>query len=68
VRRLKERFETLTVNFEDITVIILNCDRAMWQRVDDGVRSIPFVVQLSCTKKLDLRVEKQDLITLLELF
>jgi hypothetical protein len=25
VRRLKERFETLTINFEDITVIILNC-------------------------------------------
>jgi hypothetical protein len=54
VRRLKERLETLTVNFEDITVIVLNCDRAMWRRVDDGVQSIPFVVQLSYTEKLDL--------------
>jgi hypothetical protein len=58
----------LTVNFEDITVIVLNCDCAMWRRVDDGVRSFPFAAQLSYTKKLDLRVEKQEFIALLELF
>jgi hypothetical protein len=65
---LKERFEMLTINFEDVTIIILNRDRAMWWRVYDGVRSFPFVAQLSCTEKLDLRVEEQDLIALLELF
>jgi hypothetical protein len=65
---LKERFEMLTINFEDVTIIILNRDRAMWWRVDDGVRFFSFVAQLSCTEKLDLRVEEQDLIALLELF
>jgi hypothetical protein len=67
VRKLKERFEVLTVKLEDITVIILNRDCAMWRRVDDGVWSVPLAVQFSCTKKLGLGVEEQDLIALLEL-
>jgi hypothetical protein len=67
VRKLKERFEALIVNLEDITIIILNHDRAMWQRVDDGVWSFPLAAQFSCTKRLDLGVEEQDLIALLEL-
>jgi hypothetical protein len=67
VRKLKERFEALTVNLEDITVIILNCDRTVWRRVVDGAWSFPFATQLSCTEKLNLGVEEQDLIPLLEL-
>jgi hypothetical protein len=50
VRRLKERFETLTIKFEDITIIILNYDCAMWRRIDDGVWSFPFAAQLSFTE------------------
>jgi hypothetical protein len=40
----------LTIDFEDNTVIILNRDRAMWRRVDDGVRSFPFAAQLCYTE------------------
>jgi hypothetical protein len=50
VRRLKEKFETLTIDFVDITIIILNRDRGMWCRVDDRVWSFPFAAQLSFTE------------------
>jgi hypothetical protein len=59
VRKLKERFEALTVNLEDITIIILNCDRVVWRRIDDGVRSFPFAVQLPRTENLTLELKSR---------
>jgi hypothetical protein len=50
MRRLKENFETLTIDFKYVTVIILDGDCAMWRSVDDVVQSLPFTSQFSFTE------------------
>jgi len=32
----------MTINFKNVTVIVLDGDRTMWRCVDDGVWSFPF--------------------------
>jgi hypothetical protein len=47
----------LNVNFENVTVIVLDCDRTMWQSLDDGVWPWSFASQFSFTEEFDLGVE-----------
>jgi hypothetical protein len=41
---------TLTIDFECVTIIILDGDCAMWQCADDGVWPFPFASQFSFTE------------------
>ena len=57
MRRFEEIFQSLTINFKSVTVIVLDGDRAMSLRVDNSEWSFPFAMQLTFTEELDLGVE-----------
>ena len=68
MRRFKENFQSLTIDFKSVTVIVLDGDRAMSLRVDNSEWSFPFAMQLTFTEEFDSGVEQQDLVSLLKFF